>query len=144
LAKLDPFKTKEGRAVTAEVRALERADLRQLRAEWRKRYGQPPKIRSPELFARLLAWRIQAPVFGGLDEATIRILRGERPHPPLLCPKAGDKLVREYRGKRHEVIVLGGAFEYEGREYGSLSEIARAITGTRWNGPRFFGLRDGQ
>lgn len=98
-------------------------------------------MRSTELLSRLLAWRIQADAFGGLDAATIRFLRSSpgTPAPRSLMP--GTRLAREWQGLRHEVEVLEEGFRHQGTTYRSLSEAARAITGTRWNGHRFFGLR---
>jgi len=133
---------KKAERVTQEVRALEALDLHSLRDEWRKRYGEPPKMRSRELLARLLAWRIQADAFGGLDPATIRLLKSDRLPPPRPMFEPGERLIREWHGRRHEVDVLENGFRYNGAEYRSLSHVARAITGTRWNGLRFFGLRD--
>ena len=135
---------KKAERVTREVRALEALDLHQLRDEWRKRYGQPPKMRSRELLARLLAWRIQADAFGGLDAATIRLLRSDRlpASKPVLAP--GTRLTREWQGRCHEVHVLEHGFRYAGADYRSLSQVARVITGTRWNGLRFFGFREQQ
>jgi Protein of unknown function (DUF2924) len=132
---------KKTERITCEVRALERMDLHSLRDEWRRRFGQPPKIRSTELLARLLAWRIQADAFGGLDATSMRLLKRQATPQGLLDP--GTKLFREWRGRCHEVQVLEQGFGYAGHEYRSLSEVARVITGTRWNGPRFFGLRHG-
>jgi hypothetical protein len=134
---------KKADRIAQEVRALEHLDLHRLREEWRRRYGEPPRMRSTELLARLLAWRIQADAFGGLDAATVRMLTTEyvRPPKPALAP--GSRLTREWQGRVHEVDVLGSAFRYEGRDYRSLSQIARAITGTHWSGLRFFGLRGG-
>jgi hypothetical protein len=99
-------------------------------------------MRSTELLARLLAWKIQADAFGGLDAATIRILKSDSlPKPkPLLHP--GTRLSREWQGRRYEVEVLEQGFGLGGATYRSLSEVARFITGTRWNGLRFFGLRE--
>lgn len=133
---------KKADRVTAEVRALEALDLHGLRDEWRKRYGDPPKMRSRELLARLLAWRIQAEAFGGLDAATIRLLNADSLPPPRPVLEPGTRLAREWQGRRHEVDVLEKGFRYDGCEYRSLSQIARMITGTRWNGLRFFGLRE--
>lgn len=91
----------------------------------------------------MLAWRLQAERRGGLDIETRRALRrpiGERPRP---LAALGVRLVREWQGEAHEVTVIGDrAFAYRGQTYRSLSMIAREITGARWNGPRFFGLRD--
>ena len=125
--------------VTEEVRALAGLDLEGVRAEWRKRLGEPPKLRSVDLLRRNLAWRMQAAVFGGLDDKTLAMIRG-RPAPgPEL--RSGSLIAREWQGVRHEVEVIDGGFRYNGETYDSLSKIARLITGTRWNGPRFFGLR---
>lgn len=133
--------------VTLEVRALEGLGLEDLRADWRRRYGPPPKLRSPELLAHILAWRIQADAFGGLDAETLKLLRRKtpkRPEPRGPRLTAGVRLAREWKGVRYEVEVMGeGAFRYGGRDYKSLSVIATEIAGSRWNGPRFFGLRNG-
>ena len=133
---------KKAERITAEVRALAALDLRALRDEWRRRYGDPPKMRSRELLARLLAWRIQADAFGGLDATTIRLLKSEHLPPPRPSLAPGTRLTREWQGRRHEVEVLEKGFRYTGSNYRSLSEVARVITGTRWNGLRFFGLRE--
>lgn len=133
---------KKAERITQEVRALEALDLHSLRDEWRKRYGEPPKMRSRELLARLLAWRIQADALGGLDPTTIRLLKADRLPPAKPRLEAGTRLSREWQGRRHDVDVLDKGFRYAGADYRSLSEVARVITGTRWNGLRFFGLRD--
>lgn len=133
---------KKADRIAAEVRALEHLDIHGLRDEWRRRYGEPPKMRSTELLARLLAWRIQADAFGGLDAATVRMLTSVRPPPFRPTFSEGSRLTREWQGRVYEVDVIGSAFRYQGRDYGSLSRVAREITGTRWNGLRFFGLRE--
>jgi len=125
------------------LRRLESADLDGLREEWRRRYGPPPQLRSKTLLRQILAWRLQADVHGGLDAETRRLLRDDKPlREPLVAP--GTIITREWRGVTHQVEATGEAFLYGGKRWNSLSEVARAITGTRWNGPRFFGLRDGQ
>jgi hypothetical protein len=133
---------KKADRITAEVRALEALDLHGLRDQWRRRYGDPPKMRSRELLARLLAWRIQADAFGGLDATTIRLLKSEKLPAPRSALAPGTRLTRDWQGRRHDVDVLEQGFRYNGADYRSLSEVARVITGTRWNGLRFFGLRD--
>ncbi|MBA3511592.1 DUF2924 domain-containing protein [Sphingomonas sp.] len=134
---------KKADRVTEEIRALAALGLAGLRDVWRRHgYGEPPKMRSKELLARLLAWKIQADAFGGLDAATIRLLTSDRLPRPRVLLAPGARLVRQWQGRRHEVDVLEGGFQHNGTTYGSLSEVARAITGTRWNGPRFFGLRE--
>lgn len=127
--------------IRAEVRALEGLDLEGLRAEWRRRFGAPPRLRSSDLLARLLAWRIQEAWFGGLSPETLKLLgqRGAAGGPDL---KPGMRLEREWRGQLQTVDVVEQGFRWEGRIYPSLSKVAFAITGVKWNGPRFFGLRD--
>jgi hypothetical protein len=133
---------KKEERVTAEVRALATLDLGELREEWQRRYGAPPRMRSKDLLARILAWRIQADAFGGLDAVTVRLLQNERSGPSPIRLIEGTRLAREWQGRRHEVEILDKGFRYHGNTYGSLSEVARLITGTRWNGLRFFGLRE--
>ena len=124
--------------------------LAEVQREWEARLGiKPPKVRSADVLARMLAWRAQEREHGGLEpdvKARLRRLgkvserEPERPKRirPSLSP--GTTLVREWQGGTHHVRVTDAGFEYAGRGYGSLSEVARAITGTRWSGPRFFGL----
>ena len=134
---------KKADRITEEVRALATLDLAGLRDSWRGHgYGEPPKMRSKELLARLLAWKIQADAFGGFDATTIRLLKSDRSSKPRPLLHPGMRLAREWQGRRYEVDVLEQGFGLEGTTYRSLSEVARAITGTRWNGLRFFGLRE--
>jgi hypothetical protein len=125
-----------------DVRGLEAMDLELLRAEWRARYGAPPGLRSVDLLRRLLAWRIQADAYGDLDTELRRRLRStSTPRRLDQRVRPGARITREWQGRRCEVDVVHGGFVYAGIRYRSLSEVARVITGTRWNGPRFFGLR---
>jgi Protein of unknown function (DUF2924) len=137
-------------ALAAEVRALVALNIDGLRDEWRRRFrAPPPALRAPDLMRRLLADRIQTEALGR-DEALERRLaalvrgygRGETPRAPQPIFRPGTVLVREHQGRTHRVEVLAEGFLWEGGTYKSLSEIARAITGVRWNGPRFFGLRE--
>jgi hypothetical protein len=112
-----------------------------------------PVIRSAsrELLVNMIAWHLQARQHGGLSPAVQRKLerlaaainRGEpiRPRTATERLHPGMSLERQWRGQTHSVTVLADGFAYRGRRYRSLSEIARCITGTRWNGPAFFGLR---
>jgi hypothetical protein len=128
--------------IAEEVRALEGLGLEPLREEWRRRYGPPPRLRSSDFLARLLAWRIQAEAFGGIDPALkASLLRKSMPVPgPTLRP--GMRLEREWKGRREIVDVVEGGFRWRDQTLPSLSKVASAITGTNWNGPKFFGLRD--
>lgn len=106
----------------------------------------PPPAFTKDLVARYLCWQIQEQAFGGLDPQTAKHLaglaRGDRSgadRPRRLKP--GTVLVREFQGARHTVTVVANGFVWREATYASLSTIARAITGTNWNGPRFFGLR---
>jgi hypothetical protein len=128
--------------IEAQVRSLERMNLVALRAFWKGRWGEPPKLRSVELLRLIIAWRVQAAAEGGLSTAVKARLRSKF-MPRIPNPAAGTRLTREYRGVPYTAIVGEGGIEYAGRVYGSLSEVAREITGTPWNGPRFFGLRSG-
>ncbi len=120
--------------------ALDTAGLAGLRAFWRERWGPPPpRLRSPQLLRLLIAWRLQAPAYGSLDKQTKRLLKDRSPTLPL---PPGARLTREYLGVLHEVEVSPTGYLYRDRQFRSLSEVARAITGTRWNGPKFFGLRE--
>jgi hypothetical protein len=126
----------------AEVAALEQMTLHQLRDKWRERFGAPPKIRSPDMLRLLLAWRIQAIALGGLDVETRKALaRTGRVVPEGHELGVGTTFRRTWKGEEQVVTVVGSGFEWKGRRFKSLSAAATAIAGTRWNGPRFFGLR---
>ena len=128
-----------------ELRRIALLTVDELRAFWPTRFpGHPPSAFARDMLARLIAWRIQAERLGGLDPGTSKLLaRLANGHAePVRRFGIGTVLVREYRGTTHEVVVVAGGFLWNGTVHGSLSTIARAITGTAWNGPRFFGLRD--
>lgn len=127
-------------AAKQDVAALANMSLRELRNFWEARYGLPPAHRLPDMLRRVLAWRIQADAFGGLDAVTIKLLDSNR-LPLAAADQAGTRLARDYAGQRHEVVIAEDGVMYVGQLYKSLSEVARLITGQRWNGPRFFGLR---
>ena len=139
--------------VEAAVAAIDEMNLDQLRAEWKKRFGpRAPQCRSKEVVRGLLAWRIQAEAYGGVSPDTTRRLRRLAESTERSAGRTGDRaarraalmpgtvLTREWRGVLHRVQVLHEGFIHAGHRYGSLSEVARAVTGTRWSGPRFFGL----
>ena len=137
--------------IAAKLRALEQMDHAALRAAWRRLYrAHPPKRVARDLLLLGVAWKIQEQAYGGLGAATRRhvaelaeTLEGEgdvsRGRVARLRP--GARLVREWRGETHTVIVGEDGFEWRGRHWRSLSVIAREITGGHWSGPRFFGLK---
>jgi hypothetical protein len=121
-----------------------------LRKRWQAWLGRdPPTCQSGRLLRLMLAWRLQEARFGGLSAAARRQLRqlidGDLTAANIVSPsialKRGMVLAREWKGVMHRVHVLENGFAHEGKVYGTLSEAARAITGTRWSGPRFFGTR---
>lgn len=128
-------------AVEAEVERLSALDLFALRAAWPQRFGRPPRLRSPDFLRQTLAWRLQAEAYGGLDADTRKLLARGAVRPRGAQAQPGVRLVREWKGERHEAEITDDGVLYRGARYASLSELARAVTGSRWNGPRFFGLR---
>ena len=126
----------------AELAAIAAMKIVELRKLWREREGrEAPKGFSRDLLARALAYAIQEEQLGGLSPELKKLLANPDAEPPRRI-KAGSVIVREYAGARHEVFAVEGGFSWQGRTYPSLSAIAKEITGTRWNGWRFFGLRD--
>ncbi len=134
-------------AIEAEIDLIRSLGLDALRARWRAAFGRtPPAGLTKDIMGRMLAWRIQEQTFGAIDRATLKLLEGlaKGDNSGLEGKrhlKAGTVLIREYRGERHTVTVVPDGFLWQGTTYGSLSTIAHEITGTKWNGPRFFGLR---
>jgi hypothetical protein len=138
--------------VLARLAALKTTPTPQLKEQWRQLFeGEPPAFNRRYLESRL-AYRIQELAYGGLKPETVRRLEklGEeldggrvdvRKRPANDRPISGTRLIRDYQGVEHCVTVRDNDFEYQGRPYKSLSAIARAITGTQWNGVVFFGLR---
>jgi hypothetical protein len=126
-----------------------------LRARWAKLFGVAPGPRiSPDMLIRGVAFAMQEEVDGGLSKSCQRQLRrlaqtlrsGGSITEPAGAPsfKPGTRLIREWQGRVHEVVIAGDTYIWSGKPYRSLSQIARAITGTRWSGPRFFGLETGK
>jgi DUF2924 family protein len=141
---MNSAKEAEIRAEVEKLRSLGKDDLR---VRWSKLFGKaPPPALTKNLLGRMIAWRMQENFYGGHAKATLRRLeslaRGDTikqaAGPPL---RPGTVLMREHRGVRHTVTVIPDGFVWHERTYGSLSAVARAITGTSWNGRRFFGLR---
>ena len=128
----------------AALSAMTNDDLREL---WQEVFGSKvPFHAQKELLEFGIAKRIQEDAFGGLSKRLKKRLESlnsepERQREPPREIKPGTRLLREWRDDTHEVIVGDRCYTYRGEAYTSLSEIARLITGTRWSGPRFFGLK---
>lgn len=130
------------RPSVAEIETMDRAALI---AAWTQVFGTPvPKRLSSPFLRRFLAFEIQARESGGLPTGFVAKLgKAARDDPGVASPalKPGGRLIREWNGVTHVVDVIEGGFLWNGERYASLSPIARAITGARWSGPRFFGLK---
>ena len=138
--------------VVARIAALKTTLTPDLRTMWRDLFETDPPRQNRRFLESRLAYRIQELEYGELKPATVERLEalGEeldggnvevRKRRNDDRPIAGTRLIREYQGVEHCATVLADGFEYQGRPYKSLSAIARAITGTRWNGWVFFGIR---
>jgi len=135
----------------SEIADLATLSLEDLRARWVTALGAPPpKLRTRELLSLALAYRLQARADGDLSTKTRRRIaelarrfQEDRKFTPTPGPalRPGAALIKEWRGVRHEVWVTDDGFSYRGDPFGSLSEVAQHITGTRWNGLVFFGLK---
>ena len=139
--------------VLKQIAGLPKLSHAELKALWREYFSAEPPAYRRGFLIRGLAHRLQELTYGGLkpayqarldamiegkDKPTGRSGRRPRHEVNLL---EGTKLIREWQGVAHEVMVIEGGFEHQGRRYRSLSAVARAITGTQWSGPLFFGLR---
>jgi hypothetical protein len=138
--------------VLAQLAALKIASIGALRQKWRELFDKEPPLYNRRYLESRLAYRIQELAYGGLKPETIERLealadefegKGARNRRTIESkPIAGTRLIREWKGIEHCVTVRDDDFEYQGRPYKSLSAIARSITGTRWNGLVFFGLKN--
>ena len=139
--------------ILARLAALKAMSVNELKAEWQALFNAPAPNNSRTFLEGRLAYRIQELTYGGPDKQTRRLLdlladevegtltrKGQIADPRN--PVVGTKLIREWDGTAHTVTVLKDGFDWGGQRYKSLSAVARAITGTRWNGYRFFGLRE--
>ncbi len=149
---------KNRNSVLRQLAALQKMSREELQDKWRDLYGsEPPQFKKAFLEKRL-AYRIQELFYGGLSETAERHLAELAESDPLarMCRKEqgskrylskgkllpGTRLIREWNGNKYEVTAKEKGFVYDGRDFRSLSAIATAITGTKWNGKAFFGLRD--
>jgi hypothetical protein len=151
--KIDPPKADQ-KTLDAELAHLRKLSVEDLQARWHTVFRRRPRPHlSRHLLFRVLAYRLQADRFGELDAESRRLL-DDSSSPEDAGRRAielgklttdlrpGTMLTREWEGRVHRVTVLPKGFAWNGKTYPSLSKIAQVITGTRWNGPRFFGLRD--
>ena len=139
--------------ILARLAALKAMSVKELKAEWQTLFDAPAPNNSRTFLENRLAYRIQELTYGGPDKQTRRLLdlladevEGTLTRKAQIAdprnPVVGTKLIREWDGVAHTVTVLKDGFELNGKRYKSLSAVARSITGTRWNGYRFFGLRE--
>ena len=138
-------------AVEAELDRLPKTPIVELRNRYRELFRtEPPQAFGPDLLRRSIAHKIQEKAYGGLPSPVRRLLdqmvksASAKPNGRLELPqriKLGSELVRNWNRKTYRVTVTANGFAHAGKTFASLSEIAFAITGTKWNGPRFFGLR---
>lgn len=135
-----------------QIDALPAMSAAELKEEWRRVMKTPPPEFSPDLLGRAIAYELQARQLGCLSKTAqrelkrlgARLARGEDIGASAERRiKSGTRLVRDWGGRTHHVLVLEHGYRYSDREYRSLSQIASLITGTRWSGPRFFGLKGG-
>src|SRR3981189_2038769 len=137
--------------VAQALARLSELTIFELRGEWRRVHLMPPPVpRSRDLLTRGITYKLQERAYGGLSTATARKLeqagadslsRGSVTPAPPISLRPGTRLVREGRGVTHMVLIHADGIEWRGQRYRSLSLVARKITGARWSGPRFFGLR---
>jgi hypothetical protein len=138
--------------LASQLEQLRELNPEGLREQWQSLFGAdpPPKLRS-SLLVQAIAYRLQEKALGGLKPATLRLLeriaddaaagRQVSTTPEKIRVSTGTVLIREWHGTKHQVTVLKDGFLYRAKRFGSLSRIARAITGSRWSGPLFFGLK---
>lgn len=140
-------------SVLTRLAELKTTDIVDLKQQWRELFGTEPPPYNRKFLESRLAYRIQELAYGGLKPETVARLEalGEQLDGGNIVlrrlraddrPIAGTRLIREWQGVEHTVTVLQDGYEWQGRSYRSLSSIARAITGTRWNGWIFFGLKN--
>jgi hypothetical protein len=141
----------DGETLAAEIAGLSTLGIDELRERWKAMYGKPLSQEIGRSFLiRAIAYRLQEKAFGGLKPSTRRLLartaeesatESSPKKPQLRKAQSGTMLIREWQGNAHRVTMLDDGVSFNGKHYRSLSEVAREITGSRWSGPRFFGLR---
>jgi hypothetical protein len=145
-------------SIEEEIAQVRDLDVKALRVRWRNVFGKPaPEHLTRYLLFRIIAYRLQADRLGDLDAETLKVLNQSvdqkgpasavfkslaRLEQRRYAPPPGTVLVREWDRKSHRVMVASDGYTWNGKSFDSLSQVAFAITGTKWNGPRFFGLRE--
>ena len=138
------------KALAAEIASLSNARVDELRDRWKALHGSAPSGEIERSFlTRAITYRLQERAYGGLKPSTCRLLTkaveeiatGSSKRPQSRMAQSGTILIREWQGTAHRVTMLDDGVSFNGKRYRSLSEVAREITGSRWSGPRFFGLR---
>ncbi len=145
------MKRRTNSSLASDLARLPSLDRPALSAAWQKAYGdEPPRNISQPLMLRALAYRMQVHALGGVKPSTQRYLmrivedgNAVRTAMPVAQVKPGTRLLREWHGVSHEVTVLDDGVYYQGKHYRSLSQVAQVITGAKWSGPLFFGLKKG-
>lgn len=146
------MKRRNNCSLASDLARLPSLDRAALTAAWQTAYGgEPPRNISQPLMLRALAYRMQAQSLGGLKLSTQRYLMkiaedGNAARATVISitqVKPGTRLLREWHGVSHEVTVLDDGVHYQGKRYRSLSQVAQQITGAKWSGPLFFGLKKG-
>lgn len=133
--------------IAVEIARLESLAIDQLREEWRRLHQTPPPRRlSRDILLRGITYKMQENAFGGMSKAILRKLQPSKASPvkrrqPRPSFKPGTRLLREWHGVTHSVVILADGVEWRGKRYRSLSVVARQITGAHWSGPRFFDLK---
>ncbi|MCP5399858.1 MAG: DUF2924 domain-containing protein [Sphingomonas sp.] len=141
--------------VLARLAALKTMTVKELKAEWSKLMGSEAPNNSSQFMIQRLSYRIQELAFGGMSKPLVRTLdaladeyEGKKVRKSVIAdprnPIIGTRLIREWNGTEHTVTVLKDGFDWQGQRFKSLSAIAKTITGTSWNGYRFFGLRQAE
>jgi len=138
-------------ALAAEIASLSKLGIDELRERWKAMYGRAPsRDMGRSILTRAVAYKLQEQAYGGLKPSTRRLLvrfaeetatGSSLKKPQIRKAQSGTVLIREWQGNAHRVTMLDDGVSFNGKRYRSLSEVAREITGSRWSGPRFFGLR---
>jgi hypothetical protein len=139
-----------GETLAAEIASLSKLNIDELRERWKAICGKAPSREIGRSFlTRAISYRLQERAYGGIKPSTSRLLTraveetatGSSKRPQTRMAQSGTILIREWQGIAHRVTMLDDGVSFNGKRYRSLSEVAREITGSRWSGPRFFGLR---